>query len=254
MSFALIEQTSVEIKQEMEGKILSLSRQLREREEEVKKLSTDIKVAKEQGVALEKKYKRERSWKNWKIEYFLNDKNVTVTRGNRINQGSFKVVYEACDKDDDVVAAWCELDVDPVKESKISTEINVLKNLKHPNILQLHHYQIFDNACNSSPEDAKVLVLLTEYMSQLDLKRYIMNNPPCLSTICKWGHQILMGLKYLHEQRAPVIHRDLKCANLFINESGDLVKIGDFGLATLEYKEDRTIVGNYNLFCLYYIH
>jgi WNK lysine deficient protein kinase len=64
-----------------------------------------------------------------------------------------------------------------------------------------------------------------------------------------------MGLKYLHEQKpTPVIHRDLKCANLFINESGDLVKIGDFGLATLEYKEDRTIVGNYNLFCLYYIH
>jgi hypothetical protein len=37
------EQTSVEIKQEMEGKILSLSHQLREREEEVKQLSTDIK-------------------------------------------------------------------------------------------------------------------------------------------------------------------------------------------------------------------
>ena len=39
----MIEQTSVDIKQEMEGKILSLSHQLREREEEVKQLSTDIK-------------------------------------------------------------------------------------------------------------------------------------------------------------------------------------------------------------------
>jgi predicted RNase H-like nuclease (RuvC/YqgF family) len=38
------EQTSVEIKQEMERKILSLSQQLRERDEEVKQLSTDIKV------------------------------------------------------------------------------------------------------------------------------------------------------------------------------------------------------------------
>jgi WNK lysine deficient protein kinase len=179
---------------------------------------------------------------------------VTVTRGNRFTQGSFKVVYEACDCDDEVVAAWCELDVDAVEESILSNEISILKDLKHPNILRLHHYQIFNNAltCKS---DKKVLVLLTEYMSESDLKSYMGGNPPCISTICKWGHQILMGLKYLHEQKpTPVIHRDLKCANLFINESGDLVKIGDFGLATLEYKEDRTIVGNYNLFCLYYIH
>jgi serine/threonine protein kinase len=39
-------------------------------------------------------------------------------------------------------------------------------------------------------------------------------------------------LEYLHSQNPPIIHRDLKCDNIFINgTSGDL-RIGDFGLST----------------------
>lgn len=42
-------------------------------------------------------------------------------------------------------------------------------------------------------------------------------------------HQILRGVKYIHDQR--VVHRDLKLENFFISEQMT-VKIGDFGLAT----------------------
>lgn len=40
--------------------------------------------------------------------------------------------------------------------------------------------------------------------------------------------QILMGLKAMHE--ADVIHRDIKCENIFMKRDGR-VKIGDFGLS-----------------------
>ena len=51
--------------------------------------------------------------------------------------------------------------------------------------------------------------------------------------IKRWCKQILDGLAYLHtKQPVPIIHRDLKCENIFINgQTGD-VRIGDMGLST----------------------
>ncbi|XP_065627949.1 probable serine/threonine-protein kinase WNK9 isoform X4 [Quercus suber] len=48
-----------------------------------------------------------------------------------------------------------------------------------------------------------------------------------------WCRQILKGLLYLHSHDPPVIHRDLKCDNIFINGNQGEVKIGDLGLAAI---------------------
>lgn len=53
-----------------------------------------------------------------------------------------------------------------------------------------------------------------------------------LNAIKSWARQILQGLCYLHSHNPPIIHRDLKCDNIFINAHIGEVKIGDFGLAT----------------------
>jgi WNK lysine deficient protein kinase len=50
----------------------------------------------------------------------------------------------------------------------------------------------------------------------------------------KWCRQILKGLAYLHSRNPPVIHRDLKCDNVFISSTTGCVKIGDLGLATFK--------------------
>ncbi len=50
----------------------------------------------------------------------------------------------------------------------------------------------------------------------------------------KWCRQILKGLAYLHSRNPPVIHRDLKCDNVFISGTTGCVKIGDLGLATFK--------------------
>ena len=49
----------------------------------------------------------------------------------------------------------------------------------------------------------------------------------------KWSRQILSDLVYLHSHDPPVIHRDLKCDNIFVNGNQGEVKIGDLGLATI---------------------
>lgn len=49
----------------------------------------------------------------------------------------------------------------------------------------------------------------------------------------RWAWQILQGLVYLHGHNPPIIHRDLKCDNIFVNGASGVIKIGDLGLATL---------------------
>lgn len=58
--------------------------------------------------------------------------------------------------------------------------------------------------------------------------------------------QIVRGCIYLHENK--VIHRDLKLANLFMNDDLE-VKIGDFGLATridFDGERKKTLCGTPN--------
>lgn len=65
-----------------------------------------------------------------------------------------------------------------------------------------------------------------------------------MKAIKNWARQILRGLDYLHSQNPPVIHRDLKCDNIFVNGNQGEVKIGDLGLATvLQQPTAKSVIG-----------
>ncbi|KAA0062593.1 putative serine/threonine-protein kinase WNK9 isoform X1 [Cucumis melo var. makuwa] len=57
-----------------------------------------------------------------------------------------------------------------------------------------------------------------------------------IRAVKRWCRQILRGLHYLHSQDPPVIHRDLKCDNIFVNGNQGEIKIGDLGLAAILQK------------------
>ncbi|XVF06275.1 hypothetical protein REPUB_Repub06bG0033400 [Reevesia pubescens] len=75
---------------------------------------------------------------------------------------------------------------------------------------------------------------VTEMFTSGTLRQYRLKHKRVnIRAVKHWCRQILRGLLYLHSHDPPVIHRDLKCDNIFVNGNQGEVKIGDLGLAAI---------------------
>ena len=98
-------------------------------------------------------------------------------------------------------------------------EISLLKELQHPNVVNL----------NDVVQDGARLYLIFEFLDR-DLKRHIddTSGPLSMDTVKSFTFQLVKGLAFCHSR--GVMHRDLKPQNLLVTNQGRL-KIADFGLA-----------------------
>ncbi|XP_060138256.1 serine/threonine-protein kinase WNK4 isoform X3 [Zootoca vivipara] len=116
-----------------------------------------------------------------------------------------------------------------MERQRFSEEVEMLKGLQHPNIVR------FYDSWKSSVKGQVCIVLVTELMTSGTLKTYLKRFKEMkLKVLQRWSRQILRGLHFLHTRSPPIIHRDLKCDNVFITGPTGSVKIGDLGLATLK--------------------
>lgn len=181
--------------------------------------------------------------------------------------------YKAFDEVDGIEVAWNQVRIDDVLRSpedleKLYSEVHLLKSLKHENILKFYYSWV--------DEKQKTVNMITELFTSGNLRRYVHSDiffsfPSlilslfsfemivCLliiryrrkhknvdmKAIKNWARQILQGLVYLHSHNPPIIHRDLKCDNVFVNGHHGEVKIGDLGLAiVMQQPTARSVIGN----------
>ncbi|XP_033824498.1 serine/threonine-protein kinase WNK1-like [Periophthalmus magnuspinnatus] len=149
-----------------------------------------------------------------------------------IGRGSFKTVYKGLDTETTVEVAWCELQdrkLSKTERQRFKEEAGMLKGLQHPNIVR------FYDSWEGPSKGKKCIVLVTELMTSGTLKTYLKRFKVMkIKVLRSWCRQILKGLHFLHTRAPPIIHRDLKCDNIFITGPTGSVKIGDLGLATLK--------------------
>ncbi|OIT22954.1 PREDICTED: probable LRR receptor-like serine/threonine-protein kinase At5g45780 isoform X1 [Nicotiana attenuata] len=147
---------------------------------------------------------------------------------NILGQGGFGVVYKGYLPNRTIVAVKRLRDPNFTGEVQFQTEVEMIGLAVHRNLLRLYGFSM----------TAEERLLIYPYMpngSVADCLRDNGRDTPLLD----WSKRMHIalgaarGLLYLHEQCNPkIIHRDVKAANILLDESFEAV-VGDFGLAKL---------------------
>ena len=162
---------------------------------------------------------------NW--EFDLNE----ITLGHRIGAGAFGEVYEASWRRSRIAVKrlLCQRITDGARR-EFMAEMSLMSNLRHPHIVR------FLGACL---EPLQMSILFELCSASLYGVLHVQKQPLQLEYALSLIRQIGLGIFYLHQCKEPVLHLDLKSANVLLDEHG-VAKVADFGLSHIK-KETAVI-------------
>ncbi|XP_070195202.1 mitogen-activated protein kinase kinase kinase 1-like isoform X2 [Littorina saxatilis] len=161
-------------------------------------------------------------------------------KGPLLGTGAFSTCYQAKDVQTGVIMAVKQISFcrnSPTEQESviegITAEIHMMSRLSHPNVVRILgatkqgcHFNMFVEWMSGG----SVSYLLGQYGAFTE------------SVIIRYTRQILRGLAYLHDSH--ILHRDLKGANLLVDSTGQLLRIGDFG-ASARLASQHTCAGEF---------
>ncbi|KZV43697.1 hypothetical protein F511_00248 [Dorcoceras hygrometricum] len=148
-----------------------------------------------------------------------------------LGKGAMKTVYKAIDEVLGMEVAWNQVKLadllhSPEDLQRLYSEVHLLSTLNHESIIRFYTSWI--------DAEHRTFNFITELLTSGTLREYrVKYKGISMRAIKIWACQILEGIVYLHGLDPPVIHRDLKCDNIFVNGHLGQVKIGDLGLAAI---------------------
>ncbi|KAL5215352.1 hypothetical protein ABZP36_004504 [Zizania latifolia] len=161
-------------------------------------------------------------------------------KGKLLGSGTFGQVYLGFNSQNGQFCAIKEVQVildDPHSKERLkqlNQEIEMLRQLSHPNIVQYYGSEMTDDA----------LSIYLEYVSGGSIHKLLREYGPFKEPVIRnYTGQILSGLAYLHGRNT--VHRDIKGANILVGPSGE-VKLADFGMAKhiSSFAEIRSLKGS----------
>jgi GTPase SAR1 family protein len=164
--------------------------------------------------------------------YYIPSNQIECDRDNQDNylgRGAFGSVYKAHWKKLENLSIPVALkgamasSITPEIMSGIVKEAQVMKNLKHPNILQLHGV-----VREGEGQELRYSLVLELMWNSLD--NILGQTDLAWATRINIAEQVCNGLVYLHA--STLIHRDIKCANVLLTKNNDhyFAKLSDFGM------------------------
>jgi len=156
--------------------------------------------------------------------------------GRELGKGSFSVVYEAKELSTGELYAIKRIKRKFIKKKLLQREIEIMKNLRHPNILY----------CKEVFETDQFISIVLELVRGGELYDKIVDEGEFSDEEAKpILLQIVSAVEYLHNN--GIAHRDLKPENLLCVGKGDgkrprieRIKVADFGLSKMFVEEDLT--------------
>ncbi len=152
-----------------------------------------------------------------------------------LGQGGFGAVYQAWDARLERLCALKEnLDPTPEVERQFGKEATILANLNHPNLPRvIDHFTVTGQG----------QYLVMDYVEGEDLQQMLDRRGLLPEVeVLPWIAQICDALAYLHDQPQPIIHRDVKPANVKITPEGQPMLV-DFGIAKFYDPARQTTLG-----------
>ena len=145
-----------------------------------------------------------------------------------LGNGAFGKVFKVSRKSDNKILLCKEIfygDMSEKEKKQIVNEVNIIRELKHPNITRYHDRIVEKSSC--------VIYMITEYCEGGNLSQLLKQSKRDKSylsedTVWKYFMQIVLALHECH--RNKVIHRDIKPSHIFL-DSYQNPKLGDFGFA-----------------------
>ena len=146
-----------------------------------------------------------------------------------LGQGGYGAVYKAWDQNLERPCAIKEnFDTSDHAQRQFKREAQILYDLSHPNLPKvIDHFVI--------PEQGQYLVM--EFIDGRDLNQMLRDGPLPEEKVFSWIMQVCDALSYMHRQDPPVIHRDVKPANIKITPGGKAMLV-DFGISKV-FDSDR---------------
>lgn len=157
--------------------------------------------------------------------------------GDTIGAGSFGRVFSARHRGSGMIIAVKEMLIDGQKDDEAGTdenglsarerELRLCETLRHERVVRYFGHE-YTTGILGGVTSGKLLLFL-EYCSGGSVAQHLRTYGPLEEQLlAKYSQQLLGGLSYLHSLTPPVVHRDLKCANLLLTHDAN-VKIADFG-------------------------